>query len=312
MVRRSGGSRGLLGGIEAGGTKFVCAVGTGPDDLRAEARLPTTTPGETIGRAVELLRRAAGDEPLAAVGVASFGPVDLDPSSPTWGHVTSTPKPGWAGTDLAGELGRSLGVPVGFDTDVNGAALAEYLWGAARGVETFIYLTVGTGIGGGAMVRGRPLHGLVHPEMGHLLIARRGDDGYEGCCPFHDACLEGLASGPAIEGRWGESAESLAPQHPAWELEAHYLALGLANLVCALSPERIIMGGGVMSQQQLLPLVRRKLRELLHGYVQAPAITRDNDEFIRPPGLGPRSGVLGAIALAERAAAGATKGVSTS
>lgn len=192
----------LFGGIEAGGTKFVCAVGTGPEDLRAEERFPTTTPGETIARAVDFLRRSGGGS-LAAVGIASFGPVDLDPSSPTWGHITSTPKRGWAGTDLAGPVGRALGVPVRFDTDANGAALAEHRWGAARGLQTIVYLTVGTGIGGGAIVRGRPLHGLVHPEMGHVLVERRPDDRYPGGCPFHGACLEGLASGPAIERRWG-------------------------------------------------------------------------------------------------------------
>ena len=297
----------LLGGIEAGGTKFVCAVGSGPDDLR-QTRFPTTTPEETIEQAVEFFRRAAGTERLAAIGIASFGPVDLDPRSATWGHITSTPKPGWAGTDLAGRVGLGLGVRVGFDTDVNGAALGEHRWGAAQGLDSFIYLTVGTGIGGGAMVRGRLLHGLVHPEMGHLLLARRDDDAYAGCCPYHGDCLEGLASGPAIEGRWGVRPESLAAGHPAWELEAHYLALGLANLVCAVSPQRILLGGGVMEQEQIFPLVRRKLREMLAGYVQAPAITGDNEEFIRPPGLGQRSGVLGAIALAEQAAAGAGRG----
>ena len=293
----------LLGGVEAGGTKFVCAVGTGPDDLRAEGRFPTTTPDETIARTIDFFRRAAGDDSLAAVGIASFGPVDLDPRSPSWGHITSTPKPGWAGTDLAGPVGRELGVPVAFDTDVNGAALAEHRWGAARGLEGFIYLTVGTGVGGGAVIRGRPLHGLVHPEMGHLLIARRAGDEYAGRCPFHRTCLEGLASGPAIEERWGTRAESLGPQHPAWELEAHYLALGLANLVCALSPERVILGGGVMEQRQLFPLVRRKLGEQLAGYVQAAEITARNEEFIQPPGLGRQAGVLGAIALAELATA---------
>ena len=289
----------LYGGIEAGGTKFVCAVGTGPDDLRAESRFPTTTPDETLARTIDFFRAAPGGGRLAAVGIASFGPVDLDPRSSTWGHITTTPKPGWAGTDLAGPIGRALGVPVGFDTDVNGAALGEYRWGAARGLDSFVYLTVGTGIGGGAVIRGRPLHGLVHPEMGHLLIARRAGDDYAGRCPFHGSCLEGLASGPAMEERWGARAETLDSDHPAWELEAHYLASGLANLVCALSPQRIVLGGGVMEQRQLFPLVRRKLGELLNEYVQAAAITRENEEFIRPPGLGRRSGVLGAIALAE-------------
>ena len=295
----------LLGGVEAGGTKFVCAVGRGPGELVAEARFPTTTPGETIARAIEFFRQAAGDEMPAAVGIGSFGPIDPDPESPTFGHITSTPKPGWAHTDLAGSVGRALDVPVGFDTDVNAAALAEHRWGAAQGLDTFVYLTVGTGIGGGAMVGGRLVHGLLHPEMGHLLIARHEDDDFAGVCPFHGTCLEGLASGPAIERRWGQRSETLPEDHPAWELEAHYLALGLANVVCVLSPQRIILGGGVASRARLFSAVRRKLRALLNDYVVVAAIARENEEFIVPPGLGHRSGVLGAIALAERAAAAA-------
>ena len=280
--------RRALAGIEAGGTKFVCAVGRGPEDL--------------IAGAVEFLRRAAGRAGLAAVGIGSFGPIDPHPGSATFGHITSTPKPGWAHTDLAGAVARALGVPVGFDTDVNAAALGEHRWGAARGLDTFVYLTVGTGIGGGAMVGGRLVHGLLHPEMGHLLIERRADDGFDGVCPFHHACLEGLASGPALEARWGQPAETLPEEHPAWELEAHYLALGLANIICVVSPQRIILGGGVATRGQLFPAIRRKLRALLGGYVEAAAITADNDEFLVPPALGHRSGVLGAIALAERAA----------
>jgi fructokinase len=291
----------LLGGIEAGGTKFVCAVGRGPDELIAESRIPTTAPGETIGRTVDFLRRAAGGEALAAVGIGSFGPIDPHPGSATFGHITSTPKPGWAQTDLAGAVARALGVPVGFDTDVNAAALGEYRWGAARGLDCFVYLTVGTGIGGGAMVGGRPVHGLLHPEMGHLLIPRRDDDDFAGVCPFHGACFEGLASGPALERRWGRPAEELPDDHPAWELEAHYLALGLANIVCVISPRRIILGGGVASRPRLLAAVRRRLRAVLSGYIEVAAITEDNDRFLVPPALGHRSGVLGAIALAAAA-----------
>lgn len=290
----------LFGGIEAGGTKFVCAVGTGPDGLEAEARFPTTTPKETLGRAVAFFREARethGD--LAAVGIASFGPVDLDRRSPTWGHVTSTPKPGWAQADLAGTVGRELDVPVAFDTDVNGAALGEWRWGAARGLDTFIYVTVGTGIGGGGMAGGRLLHGLVHPEMGHMLLPRdREADPYPGRCPFHGDCLEGVASGPAIEERWGRPATELPENHPAWALEAEYLALAAVNLVLVLSPQRIVLGGGVMEQEQLFPEIRRRVRERLAGYVQSPAVTGDVDGFIVPPGLGGRAGVLGALALA--------------
>ncbi|MFQ5616929.1 MAG: ROK family protein [Anaerolineales bacterium] len=289
----------LVGGLEAGGTKFVCAVGTGPEDIRAEVRFPTTTPAETIGRAIAFFRE---QEPVTAVGIASFGPVDPDPDSPTFGHITTTPKPGWANVDLAGEIGRALGAPVGFDTDVNGAALGEWKWGAAQGLDTFIYLTIGTGIGGGAMVNGKLLHGLIHPEMGHIPLPHNWvADPYNGRCPYHGDCLEGMASGPAIEERWGIKGSDLPPNHPAWELEAHYLALALGAFICTLSPQRIIMGGGVMRQPQLFPLVRRKTREYLNGYVQSPAILEQIDNTITSPGLGNRAGVLGAIALGQQA-----------
>lgn len=290
----------LFGGIEAGGTKFVCAVGTGPEDIREEVRFPTTTPAETIGRCLEFFRAWQKKANLAAVGISSFGPADVDPRSPTFGYVTKTTKPGWSDTDFAGRLGRELGLPVGFDTDVNGAAVGEHRWGAAQGLDTFIYLTVGTGIGGGGLVNGKPIHGLVHSEMGHIRIPHdRAADPYPGYCPFHGDCFEGLAAGPAIQGRWGQPGDALPADHPAWELEAHYLALGLTNLICTLSPQRVIVGGGVMQQAHLLPRVRRKVLELLNGYVQSPAILERIHEYIVPPGLGSRSGVLGAMALAQ-------------
>jgi fructokinase len=292
----------LWGGIEAGGTKFVCAVGTGPDDLRAEARFPTTTPEETIGWAIQFFQQQK-EEPLTAIGIASFGPVDLNPDSPTFGYITDTPKPGWAHTDLAGTIQRALGMPVGFDTDVNAAALGEHRWGAAQGLDTFIYLTIGTGIGGGGMVNGKLLHGLIHPEMGHIYIPHDRDmDPYTGSCPYHGDCLEGLAAGPALEERWGQRGEMLPADHPAWLLEADYLAFGLVNIICILSPQRIVLGGGVMQQPQLLPLVRRRVQELLNGYLPVPAILDQIDDYIVPPGLGNRAGVLGAIALAQHVA----------
>jgi fructokinase len=296
----------LWGGVEAGGTHFMCAVGSGPDDLRAEERFPTTTPSETIARAIEFFHAQRRELDLAAIGIASFGPVDIDPSSATYGFVTSTPKPGWAGADIAGPIGRALGTPVGFDTDVNGAALAEHEWGAARGLDDFVYITVGTGIGGGAMVNGRLLHGLVHPEMGHMRTPRQANDEYRGYCPFHGDCLEGLASGPAMQDRWGVPPEEIPEDHPAWELEADYLALALANIVGILSPRRIVIGGGVMRQPRLLPLIRRKVQDGLSGYIQAPELLDHIDRYIVPPALGRRAGVLGAIALGKRAARNAT------
>jgi fructokinase len=295
----------LYGAIEAGGTKFVCAAGSGPDDLRAETRFPTTTPDETIGQAIAFFEAQGAERgPLAALGIASFGPVDLNRASPRYGYITSTPKPGWQHADLVGPLARALGVPVGFDTDVNGAALGEWRWGAAQGLTTFLYLTIGTGIGGGGMVNGQLMHGLTHPEMGHMFVPHdRARDPFDGICPYHGDCLEGLASGVAIGRRWNQPAATLPADHEAWALEAHYLALGLVNLIVTLSPQRLILGGGVMEQPHLFPLVRAEVQRLLAGYVESPAITSAIDSYILPPGLGGRAGVLGAIALAQQARA---------
>ena len=291
------------GGIEGGGTKFVCAIGTELGEIVAETSFPTTTPEATIGQAIDFFRTHGQSIPIAAVGIASFGPVDPDAQSPHFGYVTTTPKPGWAHTDFLGPVRDVLGVPVGFDTDVNGAALGEYRWGAARDLDTFVYLTIGTGLGGGGMVNGRLMHGLMHPEMGHMLVPHDWNaDPYAGYCPYHGDCWEGLAAGPALEGRWKVKADQLSLDHPAWELEAHYLALGLVNIICTLSPQRIIMGGGVMNQRHLFPLVRSKVQTLLNSYLQRPQISNGIDDYIVPPALQGRSGVLGAIALAEMAA----------
>ena len=294
----------VFGGVEAGGTKVICAIGAGPDDIRAEKEIPTAAPGETLGAAVAFFQ---AHQPIAALGVASFGPLDLDPASPRHGFLTTTPKRGWAGVDVAGPFRRALGVPVAIDTDVNGAALAEQRWGAGRGADPFVYLTVGTGIGGGAIVHGRALHGLVHPEMGHLRVPRDPrDDPFRGACPYHGDCLEGLASGEAIARRWGARAETLPPGHPAWEQEARYLALGLVAVVAILSPQRIAVGGGVMRAPQLLARVRRALVDLLGGYAGAPALGEGMDGYVVAPALGERAGVLGALALAAVAAAAQT------
>ncbi|MGD2155645.1 MAG: ROK family protein [Anaerolineales bacterium] len=290
----------LFAGIEAGGTKFICALGKGPAELYAKTQIPTTTPEETFDRVVEFFTRQT--EPFTAVGIGSFGPLDLNPISPTYGHITSTPKPGWQNVNIVARIQGALGVPVGFDTDVNAAALGEQRWGAAQGLDTFIYLTVGTGIGGGAMVAGELLHGLMHPEMGHMRVPHDRDrDPFDGICPFHQDCLEGLASGPAIVARWGQRGQELFAEHPAWELEAQYLAYGLVSQICILSPERIILGGGVMARTHLFPKVRAKTLELLNGYLQVPAILEQIDSYVVPPKLGDQAGVLGAIALAQKA-----------
>lgn len=290
----------VVGGIEAGGTKFVCAVGSGPDDIRAEVRLPTTTPGETIKNAVKFFKDYHSKDPLAAIGIASFGPVDLHTDSSTYGYITKTPKPGWSDTPFARILEEQIGIPVGFDTDVNGALLGEYRWGAARGMQNVVYLTIGTGIGGGGMVNGKLIHGMVHPEMGHIKLFPRDDDPLPGgVCPFHGHCLEGMAAGPAIEKRWGIKADRLPPDHIAWDLEAYYLSVAAHILICTLSPQRIILGGGVMNQKHLFPLIRDKTLESLKNYVQHPTLLDRIDKYIVPPGLGNRAGVLGAIALGQ-------------
>jgi len=285
----------LFGAVEAGGTKFVCGIGTGPDDLQI-TQFPTTSPEETVQRTLAFFREQGAA--LDAVGIASFGPIDPHSGSPTYGYITSTPKAGWQNFDLAGTVGRALKVPVGFDTDVSGAALGEAKWGAARGLTDFLYLTIGTGIGGGAMTHGRILHGLLHPEMGHIRIPHDlARDPFPGGCPYHGDCLEGLASGPAMEARWKMPAGFLPSDHEAWALEAHYLALSLATWVCTLSPQRILMGGGVMQQAHLFPMIRRELARLLNGYIEAAELTRE--DFVVPPELGSRAGVLGALALAQ-------------
>jgi fructokinase len=289
----------LYGGIEAGGTKFVCLVGSGPGDIHAEQRFPTTTPPETLGRAIEFFKQQAKEHRLAGIGVGSFGPVDLNPASPTFGFITTTPKPGWANTDVAGTLQSALQLPVAFDTDVNAAALGEYRWGASAGVDPSIYITIGTGIGAGGILNGALMHGLVHPETGHLLLPHdRQADPFPGYCPFHGDCFEGLASGPALKARWGVPAETLPEDHPGWELEAGYIALALTSLILAISPRRIVLGGGVMQHPRLFPLIRQRVQALLNGYVQSTTILEYIDAYIVPPGLGNRSGILGAIALA--------------
>jgi len=290
----------IYGGIECGGTKFVCATGDESGRMAARSEFPTTTPAETIARAVEFFR--GQPEPPRSIGIGSFGPVDLDPASSRFGYITSTPKSGWRDTDLAGAIGRATGVPVAFDTDVNTAALGEFRWGAAQGLDTFLYLTIGTGVGGGGMANGRLLHGLIHPEMGHIRVPHDVvADPYPGGCPYHGDCLEGLVAGPAIEARCGRRGETLAPEDPAWDLEAHYIALGLATWICTLSPQRIILGGGVMRQAHLFGRIHAKVLALLNGYIQAPEILEHIAQYIAPPALGGDAGVLGAIALATSA-----------
>lgn len=290
----------VYGGVETGGTWCVCAVGTGPDDVRAHEQFPTGEPEQTLARIVSFF---ADQIPLAAIGVGSFGPVDLDPASPTWGYVTSTPKPGWRHVAVAPTLRSELGIPIAFGTDVGTAALAEHRWGAGAGAPSLCYLTVGTGIGAGFVLEGRLLGGLIHPEVGHLRVPHDTvADPFAGACPSHGDCWEGLASGPAIAARWGVGAAELDDDHPAWTLEADYLALGILNIVMVASPHLVVAGGGVLDRPALLPAVRTRLRELVGGYLETPLLGAEIESYLVAPALGDRAGVLGAIALAEQAA----------
>lgn len=282
-----------IGAIEAGGTKFVCGIGDGDGNILDRIRFPTEDPVRTIGRAVEYFR----GHKLDAIGIGSFGPVNLDRSSPLYGHVTTTPKPGWSGYDVLGAMKKEFGVPIGWDTDVNAAAFGEARWGAAKGLDSCVYFTIGTGIGAGVYAEGRLVHGLVHPEAGHIPVKRHPEDRFEGICPYHGDCLEGMASGPAIEKRWQAKGADLPADHPAWELEAHYLAQAVTTAILMLSPKKVILGGGVMHQQQLFPLVRAKVQHMLNGYVQSDQVLKHIDQYIVPPGLGDEAGLRGALAL---------------
>ena len=282
--------------MESGGTKWVCAVGSGPDDVELTTTIPTTTPAETIAATVAFLA-AAGL--VDAVGIGSFGPVDLRPGSPTWGHITATPKPGWSQTNVLGILRGALGIRIALDTDVNAAALGEYRWGASKGCDPSLYLTIGTGIGGGYIKDSKPLIGLLSPEMGHIRIPHNRElDPFVGSCPFHEDCFEGLASGPAIEKRLGAAGALIQERHPFWNIEADYIASALLNYILILSPKKIILGGGVMQREFLFQKIRWRVRELLNGYVSNKSLLEHIDDYIVPPGLGNQSGSLGAIALA--------------
>ncbi|MGH3822489.1 MAG: ROK family protein [Pseudonocardiaceae bacterium] len=291
-----------LGAVEVGGTKVLCLVGSGPDDIVSQARIPTGEPAETLEAVCAFVQQeVSSGGPLVAIGIASFGPLELRRSHPRYGFITTTPKPGWSNIDVIGPVRRALGVPVGFDTDVNGAALGEGRWGAARGLDTFVYMTVGTGIGAGAVVEGRIIHGLGHPEMGHLSVPRQPGDDFAGRCPFHGDCLEGMASGAALAARWGGPAERLESDQlrAATELEAAYLAAGLRNIVYALAPQRIVIGGGVAGLPELFPLLRAHLVAALASYPGLPEHAAD--DFVVPATLGSLAGPLGAFVLADRA-----------
>lgn len=286
--------------LEAGGTKCVCAIGTADGRILHEITIATETPAITLPKIIAFFESHRQALPLQALGIGSFAPLDLDPESPTYGFITSTPKLAWQHCNLRGILQAALGIPVHLDTDVNAAALAEHRLGAGRGVSDLVYLTVGTGIGGGAIVNNQLVHGAMHPEMGHMRIPHdRVRDPFAGVCPFHGDCWEGLASGPAILQRWQvNDARELPPDHPAWDLESDYMACAIANLLLTLSPKRVILGGGVMQQAQLLPLIQRKVQALLNGYISHPSVQQQIAQTIVLAKLGQKAGLYGALLLA--------------
>lgn len=282
------------GALEAGGTKMVCAIGLEDGTILDQVSIPTTTPDETIEKIADYFK----DKDIVSLGVASFGPVDVKKGSPTYGYILSTPKLAWQNFDLLSALKAKINVPMEIDTDVNGSCLGEMTFGCAKNLDCVIYLTIGTGVGAGIAVNGKLLHGMLHPEAGHALLAKHPDDKYKGKCPFHPNCVEGLCSGPAIEERWGAKAITLADKEEVWEMESFYLAQAIVNYICILSPQKVILGGGVMHQMQLFPLIRKKTLEMLNGYIVTKEL-EDIDNYIVPASLNDDQGIMGAVELAK-------------
>lgn len=283
----------LYGALEAGGTKMVCAIGDENGKIMEQVSIPTTTPDETMPKIIDYFK----DKDIKAIGIACFGPIDLNKNSETYGYITSTPKTAWKNFDIVGYTKKALNIPVGFDTDVNGSLLGEITYGCAKGLTDAIYLTIGTGIGGGVMSNGKLLHGMLHPELGHTIVAKSAADKGASVCPFHDSCLEGLAAGPSIEKRWGKSAKELTDNAEVWELEAEYIGTALVNFCMTLSPQKIILGGGVMHQTHLFPLIRKVFKEKMAGYILTKELD-DLDNYIVPASLNDDQGIMGAVKLA--------------
>lgn len=283
----------ILGALEAGGTKMVCAIGNEHGEVLDRVSFPTKTPEETIPPMIEFFR----EKKIEALGIGCFGPIDLNRKSKTYGYITTTPKLAWANYNIVGAFREALNIPVGFDTDVNGSALGEATWGCTRGLENSMYITIGTGVGAGIISNGKLLHGMLHPEAGHVLLKKHPKDTYEGKCPYHGTCLEGLAAGPAIEERWGKKGADLSEQKEVWELEAYYIAQALVDYILVLSPERIVLGGGVMHQEHMLPLVREEVKRQLNGYITTKELA-DLEHYIVLPSLNDNQGIMGALKLA--------------
>lgn len=285
-----------LGALEAGGTKMVCAIGDETGKILEQVSIPTETPEITMPKLIAYFQ----ERQIGALGIGCFGPIDPDETSETYGYITSTPKLAWANYNIVGAFKEALSCPVGFDTDVNGSVLGEVTFGQAKGMRNVVYITIGTGIGAGIYVEGKLLHGMLHPEAGHIMLAKRADDTYVGKCPYHGTCFEGLAAGPAIEERWGRKAAELADKQEVWDLEAYYIAQAIANYILIVSPEMIILGGGVMHQEQLFPQIRAYVKEILNGYIKTAEI-EDLEHYIVPASLQDNQGILGCLELARRA-----------
>lgn len=286
----------VLGALEAGGTKMVCAIGNEKGEIFEQISIPTQTPEITVPKMISYFK----EKNTEALGIGCFGPIDPDKGSKTYGYITSTPKLAWADYNIVGTFQEALLCPVGFDTDVNGSVLGEVTFGQGKGKSCVVYVTIGTGVGAGIYVEGKLLHGMLHPEAGHVLIRRRSDDAYKGKCPYHKNCLEGLAAGPAVEERWGLSARDLSSRNEVWDLEAYYIAQALTNYILILSPEMIILGGGVMHQEQLFPMIRNYVKEMLNGYLKTEELT-DLEHYIVPASLHDDQGIMGCLELARRA-----------
>lgn len=285
-----------LGALEAGGTKMVCAVGDETGKIYEQISIPTRTPDVTIPELIDYFQ----ERDVEALGIACFGPVELDRKTPNYGFITTSTKLPWINFDMVGSFQRALGCPIGFDTDVNGSVLGEVTFGQAKGKSCVMYITIGTGVGAGIYIEGKLLHGMLHPEAGHVLIEKRSGDKYEGKCPYHKNCLEGMAAGPAIEERWGKKAVELADRREVWDLEADYIAQALTGYILTLSPEMIILGGGVMHQEQLFPMIREKVLKKLGGYLQSEEL-KDMEHYIVPASLHDDQGIMGCLELARRA-----------
>lgn len=296
ISHREGEGKMILGALEAGGTKMVCAIGDEKGTIREQISIPTVTPKETVPQMVEYFKKAK----VEALGIGCFGPIAPDPASETYGYITSTPKLAWRNYNIVGAFQDALGVPVGFDTDVNGSVLGEVTFGQARGKSCVMYITIGTGVGAGIYIEGKLLHGMLHPEAGHVMVQRRKDDSYQGKCPYHKTCLEGMAAGPAIEERWGKKGVELVGREEVWDLEAYYIAQAITGYVLTVSPEMIILGGGVMHQQQLFPMIRSYVKEMLGGYIRTKEM-EDLEHYIVPASLQDNQGILGALELGRLA-----------